>query len=174
MVNRNPNLAKLQTSYLFPQIYQRKSAFLEKNPSAKIISLGVGDTTEPLPAHINTSLVHGAAQLGTRLGYTGYGPEQGREELRQKIAQVYYQGQVKADEVFVSDGAKCDLGRLQLLFGGQASVAIQDPAYPVYIDGSIMQGVSQIHYLPCYSGKWLFSRFRKIKRGRPSLFLLSK
>ena len=149
MVKRNPNIAKLHSSYLFPQIHQRKKEFLAKNPHAQLISLGIGDTTEPITPHVTTSLIKGAESLGTRKGYTGYGPEQGLEELRHKIATVLYNGRIEADEVFVSDGAKCDLGRLQLLFGGQASIAIQDPAFPVYIDGSTMQGVTHMTFLPC-------------------------
>ena len=87
--------------------------------------------------------------LSSRDGYSGYGPEQGIKELRDKIAAKIYSNLVKPEEIFVSDGAKCDIGRLQLLFGSQASIAVQDPAYPVYIDGSIIQGVKDIVYMPC-------------------------
>ena len=149
MTKRNPNIAKLKASYLFPEIRQRKKEFLAKHPAASLISLGVGDTTEPIPPQITHSLVNGAAQLGTREGYTGYGHEQGMEELRTLIASKLYKNRVHPNEIFISDGAKCDIGRLQLLFGGQARIAIQDPAYPVYVDGSIMQGVSSMTFLPC-------------------------
>lgn len=149
MTKRNSNLAKLQTGYLFPLINQRKREFLTANPGASLISLGIGDTTLPLAPHLVAAIQEAAARLGTKEGYTGYGPEQGEFELRKQIASHFYGGKIKPEEVFVSDGAKCDIGRLQLLFGGRARIAIQDPAYPVYGDGSLMQGVQEITFLPC-------------------------
>lgn len=149
MAKRNENFAKLKANYLFPEIYQRKLLFQSKHPEAKIISLGIGDTTEPLPDCITEALAAQSKRLGTKEGYTGYGPPHGYEPLRQKIASVLYKDRVKADEVFISDGSKCDIGRLQLLFGPKASVAIQDPAYPVYVDGSLMQGNTHLTFLPC-------------------------
>lgn len=172
MVKRNPNLAKLQSGYLFPQINKRKREFLAQHPSARLISLGIGDTTEPLSQHITAALTQGAIKLGTRAGYVGYGPEQGQAELRQQIATVCYGGRIKAEEVFVSDGAKCDLGRLQLLFGGQARIAIQDPAYPVYVDGSIMHGVSHIQFLPCLPENGFFPDLNAAK-GADLLYFCS-
>ncbi len=142
MVKRNKNMAKLQSGYLFPEITRRKNAFLEKNPDAKIISLGIGNTTEPLTSHITEGLKKAATGLGTKKGYSGYGAEQGMNELRSKIAEKLYNGLVSADEVFISDGAKCDCGRLQIMFGADASIAVQDPAYPVYVDGSVIVGAT--------------------------------
>ena len=159
MIRRNPALAALKAGYLFPEIGRRRRAFQEKNPDAKIISLGVGNTTEPLTPHVTRRLREAAERLGTREGYTGYGDEQGQPELRAAIAEVLYQGLVRPDEVFVSDGAKCDIGRLQLMFGGAVPVAVQDPSYPVYVDGSVIVGAAsgagadgrygKITYLPC-------------------------
>lgn len=149
MVKRNPNFSKLKPTYLFLEIQQRRKHFLTKHPEAKLISLGIGDTTEPIPPSITASLVHGAEKLGTRSGYTGYGPEQGINDLREKIAHVIYNDLITANEVFISDGAKCDIGRLQTLFGPSSSIAVQDPAYPVYVEGSILNGVKSIHYMPC-------------------------
>jgi len=143
MIQRNPNLAKLQAGYLFPEINKRRKALLEKQPDAKIISLGIGNTTEPLTKHIVKSLKAAALDLGTPAGYTGYGDEQGMTELRTKIAEVLYKKtEIKADEVFVSDGAKCDIARLQILFGSHVSIAVQDPSYPVYVDGSVIMGAT--------------------------------
>ncbi|MBN2423024.1 LL-diaminopimelate aminotransferase [Candidatus Woesearchaeota archaeon] len=142
MVKRNPNMSKLQAGYLFPEINRIKNALLEKNPDAKVISLGIGNTTEPLTPHITEALKNAAAGLGTSEGYSGYGAEQGMKELREKIANVFYKGMVSGDEVFVSDGAKCDIGRLQVMFGSDVSVAIQDPSYPVYVDGSVILGAT--------------------------------
>ena len=175
MVKRNENIRKLKSSYLFPEINMRRKRFLEENPEAKIISLGVGNTTEPIPQAIIRGLEEGANRLGTLEGYTGYGPEQGILELRQKIAQVFYKGQIDSDDVFISDGSKCDIGRLQLLFGPKASMAVQDPTYPVYVDGSIMQGIgghydpnacnySGITYMPCTPENHFFPDLNNVPR----------
>ncbi len=142
MVKRNLNFKKLQAGYLFPEINRRKNVFLEKNPDAKIISLGIGNTTEPLTPHITKGLVDAATGLGNQEGYSGYGDEQGMTALREKIAKVFYDGKVEADEVFISDGAKCDVGRFQLMFGSEVKIAVQDPAYPVYVDGSVILGAT--------------------------------
>lgn len=142
MVKRNKNLAKLKAGYLFPEINRRKNALLEKNPDAKIISLGIGNTTEPLTPHIVDGLKNAALGMGKNEGYSGYGAEQGMDALREKIAEKIYDGIIDADEVFVSDGAKCDCGRLQVLFGNDVSIAVQDPAYPVYVDGSVIIGAT--------------------------------
>lgn len=149
MTKRNPHFSALKPTYLFPEINQRKLQYLAQHPTAKLISLGIGDTTEPIPSTITHGLVDGAARLGTKEGYTGYGQEQGQSLLREKIAENIYHNRVSPQEVFISDGAKCDIGRLQALFGGDVSIAVQDPAYPVYVDGSLMHGVKQIHYMPC-------------------------
>jgi LL-diaminopimelate aminotransferase len=149
MTKRNPYMAKLKANYLFPEIKMRRKEFLEKNPQAKIISLGIGDTTEPIPESITKALVNASQGMGTPSGYSGYGPELGMQHLREKIAHSIYKGLVEPDDVIVSDGAKCDIGRLQALFGNQVSIALQDPSYPVYIEGSLIQGVQNIHLMAC-------------------------
>jgi LL-diaminopimelate aminotransferase len=133
-VQRNENFAKLRAGYLFPEIAKRRKAHQEANPDAKVISLGIGDTTEPLPKSIADAMAKAAAGLATREGYSGYGAEQGQGSLREGIAKTFYAGMRTADEVFVSDGSKCDIARLQMMFGGKATVAVQDPSYPVYVD----------------------------------------
>jgi LL-diaminopimelate aminotransferase len=160
MINRNPCIANLEAGYLFPEIAKRKKAYLQAHPDAKIISLGIGNTTEPIPPHINEGLINGAKALGDEKTYSGYGEDLGNPALREKIARVFYRGLVSSDEVFISDGAKCDIGRLQTLFGSSASIAVQDPSYPVYVDGSVLAGAGGralgggagyqgITYLPC-------------------------
>jgi len=139
MVKRNANFGKLKVGYLFPEINKRKKEFSEKNPNAKIISLGIGDTTEPITPHITKGLSDAVADLATVEGYSGYGDEQGLTALREKIASTFYRNVISGDEVFVSDGAKPDIGRLQLLFG-DIVIAVQDPSYPVYVDSSVMMG----------------------------------
>lgn len=148
-MKRNSRMARLKTNYLFPEIAARKEQFIKTHPDAKLISLGIGDTTEPIPSSVVEAMAKEAGQLGTPEGYTGYGPGAGLERLRQEIARVIYGGRINAHEVFISDGAKCDIGRLQTLFGSGISVAVQDPAYPVYVDGSLIHGVKEVFFLPC-------------------------
>jgi LL-diaminopimelate aminotransferase len=146
MAQRNKNIAKLQAGYLFPEISRRRKALLERNPEAKIISLGIGNTTEPLTPHLVEGLKNAALKLGTPEGYSGYDDDprgqQLLQDLKAKIAKKWYHGLVSAEEVFLSDGTKCDCGRLQVLFGADVSIAVQDPAYPVYVDGSVIMGTT--------------------------------
>merc|ERR1712087_43354 len=166
-VARNVNIGKLQAGYLFPEIGRRRNAFLEKNPDAQIISLGIGDTTRPIPPHILQGLADGTQGLGTAAGYAGYGPEQGVAELRQRIAEKLYDGAITSEEVFVSDGSKCDIGRLQMMFGACVTSAVQDPSYPVYVDTSVIMGQTddmdvttsqygKIVYMPCNPANGFF------------------
>ncbi|KAL2607789.1 hypothetical protein R1flu_026362 [Riccia fluitans] len=163
-VKRNPNFAKLQAGYLFPEIGRRRAAHIAKHPDAKVISLGIGDTTEPIPSVITDGMKNKAHGLSTLEGYSGYGAEQGEGPLRTAIQQLYskispHTG-VKPNEVFVSDGAKCDIARLQMMFGSDVTIAVQDPSYPAYVDSSVMMGqtglyqthsqqYSKIHYMKC-------------------------
>mmetsp|Transcript_28501 Transcript_28501/g.88379 ORF Transcript_28501/g.88379 Transcript_28501/m.88379 type:complete len:426 (+) Transcript_28501:90-1367(+) len=178
-VKRNPNFAKLQGGYLFPEIGRRRTAFVEANPDKadKIISLGIGDTTKPIPEHILSGLVDGAAKLGTQDGYTGYGAEQGTGQLRELIAESCYGGTgIKASEVFVSDGAKCDISRLQIMFGPGVTSAVQDPSYPVYVDTSVMMGQTgdvnsatgqfeNLVYMPCTAAENFFPKLDEVPRA---------
>jgi LL-diaminopimelate aminotransferase len=165
-------VANLKAGYLFPEIAKRRRAYAAAHPEARIISLGVGNTTEPLLPHINQGLIEGARRLGTAAGYLGYSDE-GFAELRERIAGVFYQGKFGIDEIFISDGAKCDIGRLQLLFGAKTPVAVQDPSYPVYVDGSVLAGAagpwtgngySGIRYLPCTAENGYFPDLRSLPR----------
>ncbi|MDR3624399.1 MAG: LL-diaminopimelate aminotransferase [Chlamydiales bacterium] len=164
MVKRNTNLAALKANYLFPEINLRRKQFLVENPEASIVNLGIGDTTEPIGHSVIEAFLYVSKQLGTLDGYSGYGPEQGIQELRKKIAEKIYSHCVKPEEVFVSDGAKCDLGRLQMLFGNTVSIAVQDPAYPVYIDGSLIQGVQQVIFMPCLPENQFFPNLEILPR----------
>lgn len=174
-VKRNENMAKLQGGYLFPEIGRRRSAYLAKNPDADIVSLGVGDTTQPIPPFICKALQEGAAALGTEAGYSGYGDGNGNQDLREKISDVLYSGRVSPDEVFVDDGAKCSIGRLQQVFGPAASVAVQDPSYPVYVDTSVMMGQTGLYndttsqfksiaYMPCTADNGFFPDLATVPR----------
>jgi len=175
MVKRNSNIAKLPSKYLFRRINRFKDEFKKNNPDVKVISLGVGDTTEHLTSHVSEGLISGVKKLSNTKTYSGYGEEQGMSELREKIADKIYNGIIDADEVFISDGAKCDTGRLQLLFGNKVSVAVQDPSYPVYVDGSVIMGNTKdyneskdqfdgIEYFSCVPKNNFFPDLAKLKR----------
>lgn len=175
MVKRNENFAKLQAGYLFPEVKRRRNKVKDANPNVKIISLGVGDTTLPLMNYITQGLVEKSKALKTIQGYTGYGDEQGLTELRKKISETIYKGIISSEEVFVSDGAKCDIARLQVMFGPKVTVAIQDPAYPVYVDGSVIIGATgnynpskeqfdNITYMKCLPENNFFPDLKKLPR----------
>lgn len=177
-VTRNKNFVKLAGGYLFPEIARRRNAYLQQHEDMadRIISLGIGDTTQPIPPHILSGLVDGASKLGTSKGYSGYGAEQGMQSLREKIASTLYQGRIDADEVFVSDGAKCDIMRLQQMFGPDVITAVQDPSYPVYVDTSVMLGQTgsqdpttlqydNIVYMPCTPENNFFPNYNDLPRA---------
>ena len=174
MIERNIGLANLTAGYLFPEIARRRREYAAAHPEAKIISLGIGNTTEPLSPHIAKAMSDYALGLATPEGYSGYGDEQGMTALREKIASVFYKGMADASEVFISDGAKCDIARIQTLFGGKANIAVQDPAYPVYVDGSVVigaagsakkdgSGYEGVTYLPCTPENHFFPDLSKIQ-----------
>ncbi|KAL0384355.1 UNVERIFIED_CONTAM: LL-diaminopimelate aminotransferase, chloroplastic [Sesamum radiatum] len=140
-VSRNENLAKLQAGYLFPEIARRRNAHMLKYPDAQVISLGIGDTTEPIPEVITSAMSKRSYALSTIDGYSGYGAEQGEKQLRAAIASTYYADLgIEEDDIFVSDGAKSDISRLQVLFGSNVTMAVQDPSYPAYVDSSVILG----------------------------------
>ncbi len=143
MITFNENYEKLQASYLFSQIAQRVSAFQEAHPDRSIIRLGIGDVTRPLPAACIEAFHRAVDEMGRQKTFRGYGPEQGYDFLRKKIAKNDFQAhgaQIEADEIFVSDGAKCDTGNFQELFSRDIRIAIPDPVYPVYLDTNVMAG----------------------------------
>lgn len=174
MIKRNTGFANLTAGYLFPEVARRRREFAEKNPQAKIISLGIGNTTEPLPKFIAQAMADYSLGLATPEGYSGYGDEQGNTELRAKIAEVWYKGMATPDEVFISDGAKCDIARIQTLFGSKVKIAVQDPAYPVYVDGSVIvgaagknngKGYKGVTYMPCTPENNFFPDLSVVKKN---------
>jgi len=143
MATINDNYLKLKAGYLFPEIARRVNAFAEAHPEAKIIRLGIGDVTEPLPAACRAAMVEAVTEMGDRATFKGYGPEQGYNWLREKIAQHDFQGRgcdITADEIFISDGSKCDTGNILDIFGDDNAIAVTDPVYPVYVDTNVMAG----------------------------------
>lgn len=143
MATLNDNYLKLKAGYLFPEIARRVNAFAEANPDAKIIRLGIGDVTEPLPAACRNAIVQAVEDMGKRDTFKGYGPEQGYAWLREKIAAHDFQArgcEISADEIFISDGSKCDTGNILDIFGDDNIIAVTDPVYPVYVDTNVMAG----------------------------------
>jgi len=161
MIRINENYLMLQAGYLFPEISHRVKAFSAKNPDAKIIKLGIGDVTEPLPPAIIEAMHHAVDQMGSRDEFKGYGPEQGYDFLIEAIANDYASRGVSLErtEIFVSDGSKCDTGNFQEIFGIDNVIAVADPVYPVYVDTNVMAGRASrpdnkgrykgIVYMPC-------------------------
>jgi LL-diaminopimelate aminotransferase len=143
MIHLNENFTKLKASYLFSDIAKRVTAFTQANPDKPVIRLGIGDVTEPLPPVCIAALHAATDEMAHRATFKGYGPEQGYAFLREAIAQNDYAARncpIEADEIFVSDGAKCDCGNIQEIFSLETRLAIPDPVYPVYIDTNVMAG----------------------------------
>ena len=145
MPRLNDNFLKLKADYLFPKIGRRVSAFTEANPAtaARLIRCGIGDVTEPLPEAARNAIKAAVDELGVRDTFRGYGPEQGYPFLREAIAENMYTARgiaIDPDEIFVSDGSKCDTGNILDIFGPGNRIAITDPVYPVYVDTNVMAG----------------------------------
>jgi len=143
MIRINENFLKLQASYLFSDIAGKISAYQEANPDAEIIKMGIGDATRALPKACVEAFHRAVDELAEDATFRGYGPEQGYPFLREKIAENDFQQRgaaISADEVFVSDGAKCDTGNFQEILAGDIRVALPDPVYPVYLDTNVMAG----------------------------------
>lgn len=143
MLTVNEHFLKLKAGYLFPEIARRVNAFVEAHPEAKVIKLGIGDVTEPLPAACREAMHHAVDELADRISFRGYGPEQGYGFLRDKIAEHDYHArgvELSSDEIFVSDGSKCDSGNILDILGHDNTFAVLDPVYPVYVDTNVMAG----------------------------------
>ncbi len=143
MAQINENYLKLSAGYLFPEIGRRVTAFCDSHPDANVIKLGIGDVTEPLPSAITEAMKNAIDEMSDRNTFRGYGPEQGYAFLREAIAENAYQSRganISADEIFVSDGSKCDSGNILDIFGDDNVVAVTDPVYPVYVDTNVMAG----------------------------------
>src|SRR5687767_5830392 len=164
MAYLNEHYLKLKSGYLFPEIARRVNAFCQANPEAarRLIRCGIGDVTEPLPQAVIAAMHKAIDEVAQRDTFRGYGPEQGYEFLRKPIAQNDYRDhgiEIADDEIFVSDGSKCDCGNILDIFGNQNRIAVMDPVYPVYVDTNVMAGhtgtaaetgsYSGLVYLPC-------------------------
>ncbi|HEY5707696.1 MAG TPA: LL-diaminopimelate aminotransferase [Terrimicrobiaceae bacterium] len=167
MTHLNSHYLKLKAGYLFPEINRRVKAFSDAHPDAatRVIRCGIGDVTEPLPAAARSAMHKAVDELGVRESFRGYGPEQGYDFLRHAIAENDYRSrgiEVADDEIFVSDGSKCDCANILDVFDGSNRIAVMDPVYPVYVDSNVMAGhtgpadetgvYSGLRYLPCTPG----------------------
>lgn len=163
MATINENFLKLQAGYLFPEVGRRKMAFQQANPNAKLISMGIGDVTEPLAPAVIEAMKKAVAQMSRKETFRGYDDGGvGYEFLRKTISKNDFKSRgidIDIDEIIVSDGAKCDTGNMQEIFGCENVVAVTDPVYPVYVDTNVMAGRSGlaakkgrydgIVYMPC-------------------------
>jgi len=143
MIRVNEHYLKLKASYLFSDVARRVSAFGKKHPDKEIISLGIGDVTRALPPVCIEAFHKAVDEMGNDATFRGYGPEQGYAFLREAIARHDFQernADISADEIFISDGAKCDTGNIQELFADDIVIAVPDPVYPVYVDTNVMAG----------------------------------
>ncbi len=163
MFKINENYLKLQGSYLFSAIDKKVRNFIEENPHRKVIRLGIGDVTQPLAPTILKALRKAVDEMGEKETFHGYGPDLGYEFLRKAIVEKDYKKRgcdIEIDEIFVSDGAKCDAGNIQEIFSIENTIGVCDPVYPVYVDSNVMAGRtgtydkdketwSQVTYMPC-------------------------
>ncbi|TCL64721.1 LL-diaminopimelate aminotransferase [Hydrogenispora ethanolica] len=162
MAKINQNYLELPGNYLFSEIARRIQAYKNEHPAADIIRLGIGDVTRPLVPEVISGLQRGVAEMGDARTFKGYGPEQGYQFLSEKIIEHEFRPrgvELDPDEIFISDGAKCDTGNIQEIFGLDNIVAVTDPVYPVYVDSNVMAGragklggdgrYEKIVYLPC-------------------------
>ncbi len=163
MFKVNENYLKLPGSYLFSTIGKKVSAYQAANPDKQIIRLGIGDVTQPLAPVIIEAMHKAVDEMGHAETFHGYAPDLGYEFLRSAMAKNDYQDKgcdIQADEIFISDGAKCDSGNIQEIFAADSKIAVCDPVYPVYVDTNVMAGRtgtydaktetwSNVIYMPC-------------------------
>ena len=139
MVQVNENYLKLKAGYLFPEIAKRVKIHSQSNDISNMIKLGIGDVTEPLPKACREAMAKALNDMGEPDGFRGYGPEQGYSWLREKISEHDFISRgckILPEEIFVSDGSKCDSSNILDIFGRDNSIAVTDPVYPVYVDSN--------------------------------------
>lgn len=174
MAKINTNYRKLQAGYLFPEIARRTAKFQSENPEADIIRLGIGDTTLPITDSVKAAMKSFIDKLSVKEAYSGYGAEQGSQDLRSALASHYksYGVEIDAAEIFVSDGAKSDSSNIQSIFASDSVIAVQDPVYPVYVDSAVIGGLAgefeneiynRLVYMPCNEANGFFPDLPKQK-----------
>ncbi len=176
MAQINENYLKLQAGYLFPEIGRRVREFQKEHPGADVIKMGIGDVTLPLTPSVIRAFHEGVEEMSKASTFKGYGPEQGYDFLREAIAKTQYNDRgadIHADEIFISDGSKCDTGNMLEIFGNDNIIAVQDPVYPVYVDTSVMAGrtgkymgngyFDGLVYMPCTAENGFIPEVPKMK-----------
>ena len=175
MYKVNENYLKIQGNYLFSTIAKKVQEFSEQNPDKEVIRLGIGDVTQPLAPVLVNALQEAVQEMASADTFHGYAPDLGYEFLRSEIAKNDYQSrgcQISAEEIFVSDGAKCDCGNIQEIFSTDNKIAVCDPVYPVYVDTNVMagrtgkydaviQGYEGVIYMPCMAENDFVPEFPK-------------
>jgi LL-diaminopimelate aminotransferase len=182
MAKINENYLKLQAGYLFPEIGRRVNEFQKSRPDVSVIKMGIGDVTMPLVPEVIKAFHEGVDEMSKKDTFKGYGPDQGYLFLREAIANNDYKSRgakIEADEIFISDGSKCDTGNIQEIFSQDSKIAITDPVYPVYADTTVMSGKTGrissngyyegIIYLPCTEHNHFIP---EIPNERPDLIFL--
>ncbi len=172
----NANYLELPGNYLFSEIARRVNQYKAENPNAEIIRLGIGDVTRPLVPAVVAGMQQAVAEMSKEQSFRGYGPEQGYEFLSQEIIKHSYQPlgiELAIDEIFISDGSKCDTSNIQEIFSLDTIIAVTDPVYPVYVDSNVMAGragklgsdgrYQKIVYLPCTAANGLKPELPKTK-----------
>ena len=162
MARLNDDYLKLAAGYLFPEISRRMELFTKANPKADVIKLGIGDVVLPLASSVREAMHQAIDEMATPDGFRGYGPSEGYDFLREAIAENDFASRgakVDASEIYCSDGSKCDSANIQEIFSANATLAVSDPVYPVYVDTNVMAGrtgdpdeqgrYAGIQYLPC-------------------------
>lgn len=173
MARINENFLKLPGSYLFSTVGKKVAAYQEANPDRRVIRLGIGDVTLPLPKAVIDALHRAADEMAVQETFRGYAPDLGYEFLRSAIARHDYKSRgvdIAVDEIFISDGAKSDSANIQEIFSGDSKIAVCDPVYPVYVDSNVMAGRtgdydektgrwSRVIYMPCTAGNGFAPEF---------------
>jgi LL-diaminopimelate aminotransferase len=178
----NEHYLKLKAGYLFPEIGRRVKEYIQAHPDKKVIRMGIGDVTQPLVPSIVKAFHEGVEEMAKASTFKGYGPEQGYDFLREAIAKNDYNARgvdISADDIFVSDGSKCDTGNIQEIFGQDNKIGICDPVYPVYADTTVMSGKTGIYmengyfeniiYMPCNEANGFVP---ELPKQRPDLIFL--
>ena len=167
MFKINDNYLKLPGSYLFSTIAKKVAAYTQANPEQSIIRLGIGDVTQPLAPAIIDALHTAVDEMGVSETFHGYAPDLGYEFLRSAIAKNDYVQRgcdISADEIFISDGAKCDSGNIQEIFSKDNKIAVCDPVYPVYVDTNVMAGRTGVYDAKTEMWSDVIYRFDDYKR----------
>ena len=181
MIYQNPYFKLLKEDCLFETISSKKLAYEKIHPHEKVISLGMGDTSYPIPKAIAQGMADCAMSFASPKGYQGYGSYKGLLTLREKINQKLLHQHLSAKEIFISDGVKCDIGRLQMLFGSKVRIGVFDPTYPVYVSTSVLIGQAgpinpkqqyeNITYLPCLEDQYFFTQLEHLEANFDVLYL---